>query len=132
MPLDSENADKTAVEATKMNRNDHHAVGSERREERGRNSRHSDRVEKSSIGDRFPDRGEAERGGYPYRQRHGSGGRGRGNYRGRDRFDARQDYRPSNTRGDKWTHDLFQDANRSPTPKDEEDQIAKVEALLAS
>ncbi|KAL5788079.1 hypothetical protein ACOSP7_005028 [Xanthoceras sorbifolium] len=129
--LDSENADKTAVESVKMNRTDR----TERREERGRNSHYSDRVEKPSNGDRFPNRGEAERGGYPYRQRHGGnggGGGGRGDFRGRDRFDGRQEYRSSGTGGDKWKHDLFQDANRSPTPKDEEDQIAKVEAILAS
>ncbi|KAJ7296954.1 hypothetical protein O6H91_Y088200 [Diphasiastrum complanatum] len=33
---------------------------------------------------------------------------------------------------DRWKHDLFDEANRSPTPKQEEDPIAKVEALLAA
>jgi hypothetical protein len=34
--------------------------------------------------------------------------------------------------GEKWKHDLFDDANKSPTTKNEEDQIAKIERLLAS
>lgn len=128
VPLNSENANKTTMDSSKLN-----YISTDRREERGRNSYNSyqsDRVEKSSTGNRFPNRGEVDRGGYGnhFRQRHGDGG-GQGSYKGRDRLDGRQDYR---TGGDKWKHDLFQDANRSPTPKDEEDQIAKVEALLAS
>ncbi|KAK2664879.1 hypothetical protein Ddye_003453 [Dipteronia dyeriana] len=126
-PLDSENANKTAVESVKMNHTDRYALGSGRREDRSRNSHHSDRVEKPSFEDRFLNKGEAEKGGYPYRQRYNGG-----DYRGRDRFDGRQDYRSSNTGGDKWKHDLFQDGNRSPTLKDEEEEVAKVEALLAS
>lgn len=33
---------------------------------------------------------------------------------------------------ERWKHDLFDEGNRSPTPKNEEDEIAKVEALLSS
>ncbi|KAG7014940.1 hypothetical protein SDJN02_22571, partial [Cucurbita argyrosperma subsp. argyrosperma] len=58
---------------------------------------------------------------------------GGGNYRGRDRFSERKGYRAGgSTRVEKRKHDLFHEANRSPTPKNEEDQISKVEALLAS
>ncbi|CAA2999701.1 Hypothetical predicted protein [Olea europaea subsp. europaea] len=43
-----------------------------------------------------------------------------------------QGYRPTGGRVEKWKHDLYEESNRSPTPKNEEDQIAKIEALLAS
>ncbi|XP_078442281.1 cyclin-like protein isoform X2 [Wolffia australiana] len=33
---------------------------------------------------------------------------------------------------EKWKHDLFDESNRSPTPKNEEDELAKLEALLSS
>ncbi|KAF5733205.1 hypothetical protein HS088_TW17G00745 [Tripterygium wilfordii] len=52
--------------------------------------------------------------------------------RGRDRYGGKQGYHSSNGRVEKWKHDLFHEANRSPTLKNEENQIAKVEALLAS
>lgn len=112
-----------------MSRADKPPLGSERRDERGRNFRHSERSEKSYAGDRLANRGEPQRGDYSSRQRHGGG---RGDYRLRDRYDGRQEFRSGGTRGEKWKHDLFQEANRSPTPKDEEDRIAKLEALLAS
>ncbi|GFY95510.1 hypothetical protein Acr_10g0008950 [Actinidia rufa] len=52
---------------------------------------------------------------------------------GRERFNGTRGYRPGGgVRVEKWKHDLFEEGNRSPTPKKEEDQIAKVEALLAS
>ncbi|CAM8981267.1 unnamed protein product [Rhodiola kirilowii] len=54
-----------------------------------------------------------------------------GNYRDRNMANARQGPRPTGP-SDKWKHDMFSEATRSPTPKNEEDQIAKVEALLAS
>ncbi|XP_044489323.1 uncharacterized protein LOC123213800 isoform X2 [Mangifera indica] len=129
--LDSGNVDKAVEESAKVSRPDRPVLGSERREQRGRDFHHSDRVEKPPTGDRLANRGETQRVGYLSRLRDGSGG-GRGDYRGRDRFEGRQGFRPNGTRGEKWKHDMFQDANRSPTPKDEEDQIAKVEALLAS
>ena len=68
-----------------------------------------------------------QRGGF--RERCGSGGT---NYKERERFSGRQGYHPGGTRAEKWKHDMFGEANRSPTTKNEEDQIAKVEALLAS
>lgn len=33
---------------------------------------------------------------------------------------------------DKWSHDRFEELNRTPTPKQEEDSIAQIEALLAA
>lgn len=64
------------------------------------------------------------------RDRYGGGGFG-GSNRGRDRFNGRQQGQ-SGGRVEKWKHDLYDEANKSPTSKNEEDQIAKVEALLAS
>ncbi|MQL92678.1 hypothetical protein Taro_025313 [Colocasia esculenta] len=75
--------------------------------------------------------GEAQRAGYQSRERFGCGGA----VRGRDRYNGRYGERIQNQVGgsqDRWKHDLFDEANRSPTPKNEEDEIAKVEALLAS
>lgn len=132
--VDSENVDKAAVASeTKKSSDPHHPEdGRERREERGRDTRYSEKLNKHVTGDMGAKRDEIKRGGYPVRERYGNGGGG--NYRGRDRFGGRQGYRAGagGTRVEKWKHDLFHEANRSPTPKNEEDQIAKVEALLAS
>ncbi|KAL5710589.1 hypothetical protein ACHQM5_021133 [Ranunculus cassubicifolius] len=52
-----------------------------------------------------------------------------------DRFSGRYDDRHDDLKKDgteKWEHDLFDQANRSPSPKSTEDQTAKVEALLTS
>eukprot|EP01018_Ginkgo_biloba_P002999 Gb_20212 [translate_table: standard] len=66
-----------------------------------------------------------------YRGRFGSASRGRERL-GR-RFDAseRNQFHSRTFGGEKWKHDLFDQANRSPTPKNEEDQIARIESLLA-
>lgn len=62
--------------------------------------------------------------------RFGSGTRGRERYDRRyNRFDRNHD-RTVGPRVEKWKHDLFDEANRSPS-KNDEDQIAKIEALLA-
>ncbi|KAK9085783.1 hypothetical protein Sjap_026194 [Stephania japonica] len=77
-------------------------------------------------------RGERQRVGFPSRDRF----TGNDGSRGRDRFNGRNgelnQYRPPTVRAEKWKHDMFDEANRSPTPKNEDDQIAKIEALLAS
>ncbi|KAG2704725.1 hypothetical protein I3760_05G018000 [Carya illinoinensis] len=124
--VDSENADKAEMKTVKSSNVDHSVEGSGRREERGRN--HLDRLEKPSAGDRLPPkRGEAHRDGFLSRERFGVSG----NYRGRDGISGRQGYRSSGTRVEKWKHDLY-NPSRSPPPKNEDDQIAKLEALLTS
>ncbi|XP_059653000.1 uncharacterized protein LOC132300084 [Cornus florida] len=129
IPADSENTEKTGTDTVKPGRPDHSVLGSERKEERGGNKpRPSDRSEKTFEGDRDANREETRRGGFPPRDRYGGGG----NYRGRERFNGRRGYYPGGVRVEKWKHDLFDEANRSPSPKKEEDQIAKVEALLLS
>ncbi|KAK8936720.1 hypothetical protein KSP39_PZI012151 [Platanthera zijinensis] len=76
-------------------------------------------------------RAEPQRGmdGDQSRERYG-GMRGRN-----DRFGVRSNEREPNRAGgfeaEKWKHDLFDEANKSPPPKNEDEQIAKVEALLA-
>ncbi|KAF0914216.1 hypothetical protein E2562_027793 [Oryza meyeriana var. granulata] len=71
-------------------------------------------------------------------QRNGYDSQGRfaGRGRGRDRFNNPYDGRNSmhqaaGDQAEKWKHDLYDQTNRSPTPKTEEEQIAKIEALLA-
>lgn len=86
---------------------------------------HSERYERPAMGrDRMWNRDD-ERGG-------GS----RQSYRAdRDRFSSngRSGFHGSWTRDEKkWGHDLFEEANKSPARANEEEQIAKVEALLAS
>lgn len=49
--------------------------------------------------------------------------------RGAEGFVRRQGY--GGGRVDKWKHDMFDEVNQSPTSKNEEDHVAKVEALLA-
>ncbi|KAK9129680.1 hypothetical protein Sjap_010167 [Stephania japonica] len=104
-----------------------------REKKEGRYPLESDRIEKPSIGDHASHyRGERQRVGFPSRDRF----TGNDGSRGRDRFNGRNgernQYRPPTVRAEKWKHDMFDEANRSPTPKNEDDQIAKIEALLAS
>ncbi|KDP44496.1 hypothetical protein JCGZ_16329 [Jatropha curcas] len=128
MPADFEKTEKAATESARPGPPDRPTSVNERREERDRNPRHSDRSERPLLADKK----EAQRGGLFSKERYNSaGGRG-GNYRGRERFSGRQGYRTSGTRLEKWKHDLFDEANKSPNAKNEEDQIAKVEELLAS
>ncbi|XP_057488891.1 uncharacterized protein LOC130786781 [Actinidia eriantha] len=122
--VDSENADKAPTHPEPP------LLGDERRVERGGHNPHfSDQPEKPFVGDREANKGEAQRGSFPSRARYDDNS----NYRGRERFNGTRGYRPGGgVRVEKWKHDLFEEGNRSPTPKKEEDQIAKVEALLAS
>ncbi|CAL5377493.1 unnamed protein product [Camellia sinensis] len=120
IPADFENADKAGAEPVRPSRPDQPSLGSERREEKGsHNCRYSDKPKMSFLGNREGNRGEAQRGSFPSRDRYSGGS----TYRGRG---------PSGARIEKWKHDMFEEANRSPTPKNEDDPIAKVEALLAS
>ncbi|KAM1152243.1 hypothetical protein EV1_034534 [Malus domestica] len=130
IPVESDNADKTAAETAKSSHPDPSMEGSRKKEDRGHNPRHTDRSDKQFAGERGSYRRDAPPGVFPSRERY-TGGAGRNN-RGRDGFSGRQGYNSSMGRAEKWTHDLYNEANRSPTPKNEEDQIAKVEALLAS
>nr|DAD41500.1 TPA_asm: hypothetical protein HUJ06_015823 [Nelumbo nucifera] len=133
MPPDSGAEGIKPAESVRPSRPDRPVSGSENREERGgRHFRDMDRDERPLTGDRAqPYRSEVQRSGIPPRERF-SGGSG---FRGRDRYSGRhgeqKQYRHNTYRVEKWKHDLFDEANRSPTPKNEEDQIAKVEALLA-
>lgn len=74
----------------------------------------------------------------PHNDRFQNRGRFSSSLRGRERpgrqFDGseRNQFRSRTFSAEKWKHDLFDQANRSPTPKNEEDQIAKIEALLAT
>jgi hypothetical protein len=59
-------------------------------------------------------------------------GRGRGRYRFNNSYDGRNSmHQAAGDQAEKWKHDLYEQTNRSPTPKTEEEQIAKIEALLA-
>ncbi|KAK2425589.1 hypothetical protein QL285_024357 [Trifolium repens] len=69
--------------------------------------------------------------GFPSRERHRGNG-GNANSKGRDKFNGRQCYLPSKIQTEEWKHALYQDGNKDPIPQNEDDQIAKLEALLAS
>lgn len=127
----AEVVDKEATtEPTKPSHNDIPVIESEKREERRKPASASDRPEKPLAGEREANQRDFRRGSFSSRDRYSGGG---GSYRGRERFNGRLGQRrQSGEPVDKWKHDLFDEANRSPTPKNEEDQIAKVEALLAS
>ncbi|EYU39066.1 hypothetical protein MIMGU_mgv1a012397mg [Erythranthe guttata] len=114
-----------AEKATNPNQ-DHPAESGRRRNERVYSSRHSDKPERSFAGERELNKAQrvSSRSNFSSGDRYREGG---------DRFTARQGYnRPSGARVEKWKHDLYHEANRSPTPKNEEDQISKIEALLGS
>ncbi|XP_059313910.1 uncharacterized protein LOC132064807 [Lycium ferocissimum] len=128
IPVDTEKVDKAATEPVKPNPS-HPEVDDGRKNGRADHMpRHPGRYERPFTGERDANRGETWRGKFPSRDRyHGNGG----DYRGRDRFNSRQGQNPSKV-VEKWKHDLYDEANKSPTPKNEEDRIAKIEALLAS
>ncbi|KAI3903319.1 hypothetical protein MKW98_031973 [Papaver atlanticum] len=119
---------------TESARADRPPSGNSRRDERGdRSHRELDRSERPFTLDRAVPH---HRTGFPSRERERYGG-SRGGYRGWDglneRHGERNEYRsrPTSFRAEKWKHDLYDEAIKSPTQKNEEDQIAKVEALLA-
>lgn len=128
IPADPERSSKAADDPVMAKPQDH-AVYSGRRNERGYNSRHSDRHERPVAGgERELNRAQSWRGNFSSGDRSGANNR----YRGRDRFPAKQGYHPTGGRVEKWKHDLYDEANKSPPPKNEEDQISKIEALLSS
>ncbi|XXG64792.1 hypothetical protein AAC387_Pa05g2649 [Persea americana] len=134
-------AGAVATESAKPSHLDRPVMGSMRREEKGGYRLHgSDKAERSvkeanertaRAGDWGPHRGEIQRVGYSSRERFNAGGGSRGRERFNGRYGDRNQDRQGGFHVEKWKHDLFDEANRSPTPKNEEDQIAKVEALLA-
>ncbi|KAI6678179.1 hypothetical protein NL676_038975 [Syzygium grande] len=125
------NADKVTDEAVKPS---HTASDGERNEERRRYLHNSERSGKTDFRDRArPYRREDQRGGgFISREGYGGGGGGNRYNRGRESFTGRQTYRPGGARIEKWTHDLYDETNKSPSPKNEDDRLAKIEALLAS
>ncbi|KAL4288984.1 hypothetical protein AHAS_Ahas19G0340800 [Arachis hypogaea] len=131
IPVDSGEVNPATRMVVKAIHTDQSSERNERKEEKSSNPNHMDRPEKQNADDRLPNRTEARRDGFSSRVRYGANG-GNGNYRGRDRFHGRQGYQPAKTRAEKWKHDLYQEVNKDPTPKNDDDQIAKLEALLAS
>ncbi|KAE9611687.1 hypothetical protein Lal_00011750 [Lupinus albus] len=131
IPVESGDANPAATDAVKTSHADHTPERNERKEERSGNPRHLDRPVRKFAEGRAPYKNEDRRDGFSSRVRYGSGG-GNSNYRGRDKFNGKQGYHPIKTQTEKWTHDLYQEVNKDPIPKSEDDQIAKLEALLAS
>ncbi|KAL5139948.1 hypothetical protein HKD37_10G029743 [Glycine soja] len=131
IPADSADANPASMVEVKSSHTAHPPERNERKEERSSNPHHLDRPEKQIAEDRTPNKTEARRDGFSSRARYGGSG-GNSNYRGRDKINGRQGYRPIKMRMEKWKHDLYQEVNKDPIPKNEDDQIAKLEALLAS
>ncbi|XP_027361360.1 uncharacterized protein LOC113869300 isoform X2 [Abrus precatorius] len=127
IPVDLVDANLAATVAVKSSQIDHPPERNGRKEERSSNPHHLDRTEKQFADDRA-NKVETRRDGFPSRGRYV----GNGSYRGRDKFNGRQGYRPSKTQTEKWKHDLYQEVNKDPIPQNEDEQIAKLEALLAS
>nr|XP_016502237.1 PREDICTED: serine/arginine repetitive matrix protein 1-like isoform X1 [Nicotiana tabacum] len=127
IPVDTEKVEKAATELVKPNPSHSEVAGGRKNERAEHMSRHPGRYERPFTGERDANRGEAWRGKFPPRDRY----HGNGDYRARDRFNSRQGHYQSKV-AEKWKHDLYDEANKSPTPKNEDDQIAKIEELLAS
>lgn len=134
LPLESKSADKTVSETLKQSQTDY-PNPSDRREDRGQDSRRTNRPEKPPVrngnsnrssGDAY--RSNPQRGYFSPRERYVGGD----TYRGRENFNRRPGNHPSGARVEKWKHDLYDETNKSPSSKKEEEQIAKVEALLSS
>ncbi|CAI9286946.1 unnamed protein product [Lactuca saligna] len=118
IPLDAVTHDKPATQVSKP------LEGSERKEDGGKPV--VERPDRRLSGERDPQRMK-----FQSRDRYGGGG----GYRGRgDRLGGGRQGQGGGGGGggEKWKHDLYDEANKSPNSKNEEDQIAKVEALLAS
>ncbi|XP_058769585.1 uncharacterized protein LOC131643389 [Vicia villosa] len=131
IPVDSGEVNPAGTVTVKSSHTDHPSERNERKEDRGSNPNHLDRSEKLIVDDRAPYNREVRRDGFSSRGRYGGNG-GNSNYRGRDKFNGRQDYHPIKTETEKWKHDLYQEVNKDQIAKNEDDQIAKLEALLAS
>ncbi|CAN4107803.1 unnamed protein product [Withania somnifera] len=127
IPVDTAEVEKAATELVTANSSHPEVDGGRKNEKTDHMLRHPGRYGRPFTGERDANRGETWRGIFPSRDRY----HGNGDYRGRDRFNPRQGHNPSKV-VEKWKHDLYDEANKSPTPKNEEDQIAKIEALLAS
>ncbi|KAH0732119.1 hypothetical protein KY289_003307 [Solanum tuberosum] len=127
IPVDTEKVEKAATELVKPNPSHPEVDGGRKNERTDHVSRHPGRYERPFTGERYANRGETWRGKFPSRDRY----HGNSDHRGRDRFSSRQGPNPSKV-VEKWKHDLYDEANKNPTPKNEEDQIAKIEALLSS
>jgi endo-1,4-beta-xylanase len=130
IPVDSGEANPAATVTVKSSHTEY-PPRNERKEERSSNPNHLDRPEKQIADARAPNNREAWRDGFSSRVRYGGNG-GNSNYRGRDKFNGRQDYHPVKTQSEKWKHDLYQEVDKDSIVKNEDDQIAKLEALLAS
>ncbi|KAL2938730.1 Armadillo repeat-containing protein 8 [Bienertia sinuspersici] len=132
VPVEAENVKNAVIEPSKVARPASSAAGTGRWEERSRDRRPLERNEhdRAYARERFSNRGRVDNTGFPPRDRINGLDNG-GRYKGRDNFGGRQGYRSSGGRVEKWKHDLFHEANRSPTPKNEEDPVAKAEALLS-
>ncbi|XP_004511314.1 uncharacterized protein [Cicer arietinum] len=126
IPVDSGDVNLAATMTVKSRQFEHPPEWKERNLEKSSNPYHSD--------DRAPYKDKTGRDGFPSRERRRGNGDigGSGNSRGRDNFNGRQGFLPSKTQSEKWKHDLYQDVNKDPIPQNEDDQIAKLEALLAS
>ncbi|XP_004496875.1 uncharacterized protein [Cicer arietinum] len=131
IPVDSGEANPAATVTVKSSHTDHPPERNERKEERSSNPNHLGRPEKQIAEDRVPNKIEARRDAFSSRVRYGESV-SNSNYRGRDKFNGRQGIPPIKTRTEKWKHDLYQEVNKDPIAKNEDDQIAKLEALLAS
>jgi len=76
-------------------------------------------------------RGAGQRNGYDSRGRFAGRG-GRGIDRFEHQYGGRNDmHEAAGNQTEKWKHDLYDQTDNTPAPMTEEEQIAKVEALLA-
>ncbi|BAU00838.1 uncharacterized protein HKW66_Vig0164160 [Vigna angularis] len=130
IPMESVDANLVAAVAVNLSEINHPAGRNDRKkEERSNNPHHLGRPEKPFADDRAPNKAGARRDGFPSRgRRYGDND----SYRGRDKFNGRQGYRLDKIQTEKWRHDLYQEVSKDPIPQNEDDQIAKLEALLAS
>ncbi|XP_021865053.1 uncharacterized protein [Spinacia oleracea] len=131
LPVKSEDVDNAVVpERSKVS---HPTGGTARWEQKAHDRRPLERNEhdRAYLRERsFSNRGRVENTGFPSRDRF-NGVSNNGKFIGRENFGGRKGYHSSGGRVEKWKHDLYDEANRSPTPKKEEDPVAKVEALLS-
>ncbi|XP_021724714.1 uncharacterized protein LOC110692029 [Chenopodium quinoa] len=119
LPLKSEDVDNAVPEPSKFDHPASSTGGTGRWEHRAHDRRPLERNEhdRGYVKERsFSNRGRVENTGFPPRGRF-NGADDNGKFRGRENFGGRQGYRSSGSQAEKWKHDLYDEANRSPPLK---------------
>ncbi|XP_010229013.1 peptidyl-prolyl cis-trans isomerase 8 isoform X2 [Brachypodium distachyon] len=131
MPLEEQGSASVTEPDSRSRKPDQPGLSGMGEERRSHHSREFVRPDDRGTRWGFSDyRSAGQRNGYDSRGRFaGRGGRGRDRFN--NSYDGRNMYQAAGDQEEKWKHDLYDQTNSTPAPLTEEEQIAKVEALLS-